>query len=106
MHAKRKFIVVAGLAAPPLIGGAAGVAAAELPVAAAPASTVTAAADTARPSGSATASPGSAIALPESSPPANATPRPAAQAIVRTRPGSTSIARLPTVTADDLGGDR
>jgi hypothetical protein len=62
MHAINKLSAVASLAAPILIGGAAGVAAAELPVAAAPADTVTAAAHTAGPSRPATASPGSATA--------------------------------------------
>jgi len=66
MHAKRKLAAIASLAAPLLIGGAAGVAAAQLPVAAAPADTVTAAAHTATPSGSAAGQPGSATALPES----------------------------------------
>ena len=56
MYPIKKLSAVASLAAPILIGGAAGVAAAELPVATAPADTVTAAA----------ASRGSATALPES----------------------------------------
>ena len=62
MHAKKKLITVVSLAAPPLVGGAAGVATAELPVATAPADTVSTAARTATPSRSATASPGSATA--------------------------------------------
>jgi hypothetical protein len=66
MYAMKKLRAVASLAAPILIGGAAGVAAAELPVATAPADTVTAAAHTAGPSRPATASRGSATALPES----------------------------------------
>ena len=66
MHAKKKLSAVASLAAPILIGGAAGVAAAQLPVATAPADTVTAAAHTAWPSRPATASRGSATALTES----------------------------------------
>ena len=86
MHAKRKLAAIASLAAPLLIGGAAGVAAAQLPVAAAPADTVTAAAHTATPSGSAAGQPGSATALPESSPLASTRPRPAALANIRTPP--------------------
>jgi hypothetical protein len=61
MKVKEKLIAVASLAAPLLIGGAAGVAAAELPIAAVPAHTALAA-NTARTSGPGTVSPGSATA--------------------------------------------
>jgi hypothetical protein len=64
MKVKEKLIAVASLAAPLLIGGAAGVAVAELPITAVPAHSATAAAHTARPSAPGTVNPGPATAPP------------------------------------------